>query len=191
MAKLGSYTIGVINEDSDFAVEATSHPVEKGVNITDHVKRELETFSMTGKVTGVNAAKAEAYFKNQMYGGKPVVYVGRSRLRNVLILNFKKSQHGKIANGFEFSVTLQEVRVAKSSVVRKATQSKGTQQKKPASKPASKNTYYVVRSGDTLWDIAKRYYGTPDYRTIFNANTRIVRDPDLIYPGQKLMIPQR
>ena len=191
MAKLGSYNIGVTNESSDFAVEATSHPVEKGVNITDHVKRELETFSITGKVTGVNAPKAEAYFKNQMYSGKPVVYIGRTRLKNVIILDFKKTEHGRIANGFEFSVTLQEVRIAKSSVVRKSTQSKGTQQKKPTSKPATKNTYYVVKKGDTLWAIAKRYYGTPDYRTIFNANRNIIRNPDLIYPGQKLLIPKR
>lgn len=50
--------------------------------------------------------------------------------------------------------------------------------------------YYVVKSGDTLWAIAKKYYGAGNkYTKIYNANKNIISNPSLIYPGQKLVIP--
>ena len=49
---------------------------------------------------------------------------------------------------------------------------------------------YTVKSGDTLWAIAKTYYGNgAQYPKIYNANTNIIKNPNLIYPGQKLVIP--
>jgi len=50
-------------------------------------------------------------------------------------------------------------------------------------------TYTVVR-GDTLWDIAERIYGDPlKWRLIFEANRDILRSPEDLRPGQKLVIP--
>ena len=50
--------------------------------------------------------------------------------------------------------------------------------------------YYVIESGDTLSNIAKQYYGNAmDYPKIFEANREVIKDPDLIYPGQKIRIP--
>ena len=50
-------------------------------------------------------------------------------------------------------------------------------------------TYEVV-SGDSLSKIAKREYGNAnEWRRIFDANQDILKDPDKIYPGQKLKIP--
>ena len=49
---------------------------------------------------------------------------------------------------------------------------------------------YVVKSGDTLWKIAKKYYGDgTKYTKIYNANKGKIKNPSLIYPGQKLTIP--
>lgn len=51
---------------------------------------------------------------------------------------------------------------------------------------------YVVVSGDSLSKIAKREYGNAnDWRRIFEANKDILKDPDKIYPGQKLKIPPK
>ena len=51
--------------------------------------------------------------------------------------------------------------------------------------------FYVVQPGDTLSKIAKQYYGDAmKYPEIFEANREVVKDPDLIYPGQKLRIPK-
>jgi nucleoid-associated protein YgaU len=49
---------------------------------------------------------------------------------------------------------------------------------------------YTVRKGDSLSKIAKREYGdAQQWRRIYDANREIVSDPDLIYPGQVLRIP--
>lgn len=50
---------------------------------------------------------------------------------------------------------------------------------------------YVVKSGDTLWAIAQEAYGDGNrYPDIFEANKPMLTDPDLIFPGQVLRIPQ-
>ncbi len=49
---------------------------------------------------------------------------------------------------------------------------------------------HTVESGDTLGKIAKMYYGQANkYMHIFNANTDKLDNPDLIHPGQELVIP--
>jgi len=51
--------------------------------------------------------------------------------------------------------------------------------------------FYVVKPGDTLSKIAKQYLGDANkYPAIFEANREVIRDPNLIYPGQKLRIPR-
>jgi nucleoid-associated protein YgaU len=50
--------------------------------------------------------------------------------------------------------------------------------------------YYVIESGDTLSGIAKRFLGNAmDYPKIFEANREVIKDPNKIYPGQKIRIP--
>jgi nucleoid-associated protein YgaU len=50
---------------------------------------------------------------------------------------------------------------------------------------------HVVVSGDSLSKIAKREYGDAQKWTkIYEANRNLIKDPDLIYPGQELRIPE-
>lgn len=52
-------------------------------------------------------------------------------------------------------------------------------------------TTYVVVSGDSLSKIAQRLYGHGDqWPRIYEANRDILKNPDRIYPGQKLTIPK-
>ncbi|UCD38044.1 MAG: HU family DNA-binding protein [Fidelibacterota bacterium] len=47
-----------------------------------------------------------------------------------------------------------------------------------------------IRRGDTLWDLAKKYYGKSSYwPLIFQANRQLVRNPDFIMSGFDLVIP--
>lgn len=56
--------------------------------------------------------------------------------------------------------------------------------------PSRDIEYYTIVKGDTLSGIAKRFYGDAmKYPKIFEANREVVKDPDLIYPGQKIRIP--
>jgi nucleoid-associated protein YgaU len=54
----------------------------------------------------------------------------------------------------------------------------------------AKVEYYLIKKGDTLSAIAKQFYGKPnDYPRIFEANREVIKDPNLIFPGQKIRIP--
>ncbi len=51
--------------------------------------------------------------------------------------------------------------------------------------------FYIIESGDTLSKIAKQYYGDAmAYPKIFEANKEVIKDPDLIFVGQKIRIPR-
>ena len=42
-----------------------------------------------------------------------------------------------------------------------------------------------------LWRIAEQYYGAGiRYSVIYGANSKLIRDPDLIYPGQVFVVPE-
>jgi len=48
----------------------------------------------------------------------------------------------------------------------------------------------IIRSGDNLWTISRRTYGHGiRYKSIYSANTDLIRNPDLIYPGQVFLLP--
>lgn len=51
--------------------------------------------------------------------------------------------------------------------------------------------FHTVEKGDTLWAIADKTLGNGSrYNEIFEANRPMLSDPDKIYPGQVLRIPQ-
>jgi len=50
--------------------------------------------------------------------------------------------------------------------------------------------YYIVQEGDSLSKIAGKYYqDVKAYPRIFDANREVIKEVDLIYPGQKIRIP--
>jgi len=58
-----------------------------------------------------------------------------------------------------------------------------------ASSPTTGRSY-TVQKGDSLSKIAKREYGdAQQWRRIYEANRDTIKDPDLIYPGQVVRIP--
>ena len=57
--------------------------------------------------------------------------------------------------------------------------------------PAPEAVFYTVKKGDTLGAIAKEHLGSAGrYSEIFEANQPLLKDPNRIYPGQVLRIPQ-
>lgn len=51
--------------------------------------------------------------------------------------------------------------------------------------------FHTVERGDTLSKIAQEHYGSANkYQEIFEANKPMLKDPDKIYPGQVLRIPE-
>jgi nucleoid-associated protein YgaU len=49
---------------------------------------------------------------------------------------------------------------------------------------------YTIQSGDSLSKIARQFYGNAsDWQKIYEANKDKIKDPNLIHPGQKIIIP--
>lgn len=93
-------------------------------------------------------------------------------------------------NGFDLMVdiTLKEYRTYETAV--KKIGDDGKQEKKRETSKAPSAKAYTVVKGDTLWAIAKKYYGDGSkYTVIYNANKDKIRSPSLIYPGTVLKIP--
>lgn len=109
------------------------------------------------------------------------------------IEQFDYSEEGGDPGTYQYSISLKEyreitVRQVKVDIPKK----KATVKKKKArveNKVQPKT--YTVKSGDCLWNIAKKYYGSgAQYTKIYNANKGVIGgNPNLIYPGQVLTIP--
>ncbi|MNR92949.1 Muramidase-2 precursor [compost metagenome] len=93
--------------------------------------------------------------------------------------------------------------VAKPTVkptVKPAAQAAPKPAQRPETKPAPRRephrtaaagTRYVVKRGDTLWDIADATLGSPlKWPSLFAANRNVLSRPNLIHPGQTLVIPR-
>ena len=52
------------------------------------------------------------------------------------------------------------------------------------------STTYTVKKGDTLWSIARKYYGDgKKWRKIFEANLKVIKNPNQIKAGMVLVVP--
>lgn len=88
-----------------------------------------------------------------------------------------------------FSLELKEYKFIKAATNQKQTTANGTVLNTPKTKRETKAipTNYTVKSGDTLWSIAKRATGCgSNYKAIAKKNN--IKDPNKIYVGQKLVI---
>ena len=100
--------------------------------------------------------------------------------------SFKKALGGK-AEADEITVAVPESESAPADEVR--AEPGPTPANKPEAAPEEQDRY-TVQSGDTLWNIAESVCGDGSkYLKIFDANTDLLEQPDQIFPGQKLLIP--
>jgi len=59
-----------------------------------------------------------------------------------------------------------------------------------SSSGAKHKEFYVVQKGDTLQKISEKLYGTTrKWQSLYNANKHMLKSPDRIRSGQKLLIP--
>jgi nucleoid-associated protein YgaU len=60
----------------------------------------------------------------------------------------------------------------------------------PTSEAIAGGVWYWIRRGDTLWDISSNFYRNPwRYGQIAEENS--IRNPDLIFAGSKIFIPEK
>ena len=95
------------------------------------------------------------------------------------------------SSGYTHNATLIKTDFGKSLKLNTSSNEK-VEEKTVSSTPKSSTAErtYTVKKGDSLWKIAKEFYGNGAmYSKIFDANTNIVANPDRIYIGQVLVIP--
>lgn len=117
MAMLGDIPIHVITESRAYNNKIAEHPVERGADVADHVEQEGVYFDLSGQYTGPDAAQVEARLRQLRNNPEPVTYVGRGMMINAVIENLNTRGNSSIANGFEFTMTIKQVRIARPSTV--------------------------------------------------------------------------
>ena len=99
------------------------------------------------------------------------------------------------SNGYSHSATLLKTdmgnKLKMSTSTNKKTEKTKTKKVTSSSKSTNKpQRTYTVKKGDCLWKIAKKFYGNGAlYTKIYDANSKQIAKPNLIYVGQKLVIP--
>ncbi|MFT9493423.1 phage baseplate protein [Anaerosolibacter sp.] len=92
--------------------EVTSNPVETGEDVSDHVRSNPIEFPITGMIAGANAAQKLNQLEQFRKNGTRLRYVGRNYIDNVVIESFVSTHDATIKNGFQFDITLKQVRIA-------------------------------------------------------------------------------
>lgn len=88
------------------------------------------------------------------------------------------------------SLTLKQYKDFATKKIKIVKSKPATPEKKRETDNAPKAKTYKVAKGDCLWNIAKRFYGNGAlYKKIYEANKKKISNPNLIYPGQVLIIP--
>jgi LysM repeat protein len=66
-----------------------------------------------------------------------------------------------------------------------------THDKKAQAAATQENGFHIIREGETLSLIASRYYGSAgNWLKIYNANSNIIKDANVLRPGTKIVIPK-
>ena len=114
MALINDYYIFVKDESLKRGVTISEHPVEKGFNVTDNVKRNAMVISISGEIVGDNAKSVLEKITALHQNGKLVKYTGQNILSNALITSFDTDHPNTIYGGCAFTMEITEVRIAKS-----------------------------------------------------------------------------
>ena len=174
------------------------------------VYSELETFSFEAEFPSQSyhymesGARADADYYEKMFRRaqkelQPVRFIASNDITDdISVMVLVKSVEAVEKAGEEgdkyLSIKLQEYKAPGKRYVAVQTVTATVKQEDTAAvtetNPAvTENKTHTVQSGDTLWGIAKKYYGNGgQYTKIASANPDI-KNPNLIYPGQVLSIP--
>lgn len=211
MALINGIYVFVETEDLKRGIDTVTHPVEKGIDITDHVRRNPVSLSLTGEIVGENAADILSQLTKAHQTGVLITYVGRNHIKNAQIVSFDTGHPNTIWGGCSFSMEIKEVRIAKSAyteqntdTLTKDTTSAGRQQTQSGSSSASgggsskpdsesNKVYHTVKSGETAWYLGEKAYKSQGSSMSFimtnNPNaTKVKGDWTTLQVGTKLHV---
>lgn len=150
MALINNLWVHVTDESWNNDVDSTSHPVEKGIEITASVRRNPTSLSISGKIVDVDKTKATTILsklKELMKNGSLITYSGRQKASNMQIQSFETSHPNTVWGGCNFSMSLKEVRIAKSAYTPKASKAAKTTTSKAVSSGLKVGAKVVFKGG--------------------------------------------
>lgn len=117
-AKLGDVEITVVeSEKLRDSVSVTDNSVEKGQDVSDHVKQESTIMDLIGVFTGDDAAAKIQQLRKYQKEGQLLSYIGRNMYDNMVLQTFERDHNKSIANGFYYNITLKQIRLATATEV--------------------------------------------------------------------------
>ena len=204
MSLINDIYIFVEDEDVQRDVRSTEHATEKGIDLTDNIRREPYVLTIKGKGVDYGNVKASTVLA-KLYqleiSGSIVNYTGRNSIKNVQIQKFKTSHPYTNAGGFDFDMTLKEVRIAQSSyqenktVDTKSVIEAGLQQIEQG--VGTENAvYYTVKAGDTVYEIVTKNYKSlgKSVQWVIDNNPdafSVKGEPKTLKIGAKLLVGYR
>ncbi len=125
----------VIKEDTEIRANVTDKPVEKGQDISDHYKKMGARIDLSGCIVNDSEEKYEE-LKGFMKEAKLLTYIGNVSFKNVVITTLVRKDSSSVKDGYDYDITLQEVRIAipETFEVKVKNPVTGSQDKKTATK---------------------------------------------------------
>ncbi len=112
-SSLGTVEFSVISEERpDFITDVTEYPVEGGQLFSDHASFRPISVSIDGIIAGYDASEKLENIRNWQQQRISVSYSGRRAYQNLVIKEFRPTENVEIGDGFQFSMTLQEIKIA-------------------------------------------------------------------------------
>lgn len=110
--KLGDVIMdAVVEESPSFPAEVTNKAIEKGEDISEHMKTKPYTVKLSGSMVDDAPAKLKQ-IRDYQKNATLLTYIGRGIYGNVVITSFDTKHGVKNAKGFDYDITLQHVKVA-------------------------------------------------------------------------------
>lgn len=152
MALLNNLYIFVETENVSNTIKSSTHPVETGIDITDSIRKTPVEISLSGKIVDTGSTKAtdiEKKIKNLQNNGSLIKYSGSRNniFSNLQIQSFQTDSTNEVWGGYNFSMTLKEVRIAKSAYKASANKKK-TAAKTNTTKKIEKGSIVVFKGGN-------------------------------------------
>lgn len=154
IAFINNLYVFVESEEVARDIKSTSHPVETGIEISSTIRREPVEISLKGKIVDYNnttasdiLAKLYEFQKN----GSVLSYTGRNAQQNLQIHEFTTSHPNTNAGGADFTMTLKEIRIAKSSYTSTSSTSNQTTTAEKKNNPDLSVGSIVVFTGGSVY----------------------------------------
>lgn len=150
MATLNGIYVFVESEDVTRAIESTTHPTETGLPITSSIREEPIEISITGRIVNneqYDAPTAKGKIQELMTSGSLITYIGRTTANNMQIQSFDSTHNNKTWGGFEYSMTLRKVRIAKPSYVAKQATTTAQKETKAANPTLAVGATVIFKGG--------------------------------------------